>query len=81
MSPLVFSICWNSNVSEALREKQDQPGKKQKLPSSMSLYRLPAEGALIKERCVILPQRSGPEVDLPTSNQAKIVSHMCALHF
>lgn len=53
---LVFSICWNleevgSNASEGmdLPARQEQAGKERKHPSSVLLYRLPAESvALIK---------------------------------
>ena len=51
MTPLVFSRCGNpeevgSNASEGLDllARGEQTGKEQKLPSFMSLYRLPAEG-------------------------------------
>jgi hypothetical protein len=51
MSQLVFSICQNSkevefNASERMDflARQEQAGKDQKVPSSMSFYRLPAEG-------------------------------------
>ena len=50
MSLLVFSICWNPeevgfNASEGMDvlARQEQVDKEQKLPSSTSLYRCPAE--------------------------------------
>ena len=51
VSQLVFSVCWNpkeagSNASEGMDvlARQEQGEKEQKLPFSVSLYRLPAEG-------------------------------------
>jgi hypothetical protein len=49
MSQLVFSRCWNpkevgSNASEGMDlPRCKQADKEQELPSSMSLYRFPAE--------------------------------------
>ena len=51
VSQMVLCICWNpeevgSSASERVDVlvKQGQVGKEQNLPSSMSFYRLPAEG-------------------------------------
>jgi hypothetical protein len=51
MSQLIFCIHWNSKEVDSspieemdVLEKLRQGAKEQKLPSSMSLYRLPAKG-------------------------------------
>lgn len=84
MSQPVLSIHLNlkevdSKGKEDLVARQEETGKKQKLPSSMSLHRLPADGMdQIRGRFSCL-KRSGLEVDLPTSYQAKFlntVSHL-----
>lgn len=46
----------------------------------MLLYRLPAEDVARLKVC-LSTSRSGLEVDSPTLNQAKIISHRCALYF
>lgn len=84
MSQPVFSIHLNlkevdSKGKEDLVARQEETDKKQKLPSSVSLHRLPADDMnQIRGRSSCL-KRSGLEVDLPTSYQAKFlnsVSHL-----
>ena len=64
-----------------LLARQGQAGKEQKLPSSMSSYRIPGEGVTQTKGVFFPPQRSRLAVDLPTSKQAKVISLKCALHF
>lgn len=89
ISLLVFSTCWNpketgsnANVGMTMRARQGQADNKQQVPSSMLLQRFPAEDVTqVKgsKVCVFLLQRQ--EIESPTSEQAKIMSHRCALHF
>jgi hypothetical protein len=97
MSQWVFSTRQNlkevdSNASGEIDvpARQGQAGKEQKLSSSTSLCRLPGGVTQIKGvsscrkiqiSCVLLPQKSGLEMYSPTLNQAKTISHRCALHF
>lgn len=80
---LAFSISWNpkevgfsDGERMELLVRQTRSGKEKKLPSSMPLYRLPAEGmtqtkavlSCLKSElkmCVSLPQRPTLEVDSP----------------
>lgn len=78
MSELVFGRCWNPEGLGSYASKGEQASKGQKLPSSVSLYGLPAEGAAqIKQvsshsrpdKGVCLPSSASRlEVDLPNSN-------------